>query len=81
MVRGRPASELILLVYDQIGNKAFLRISRLRGFPKFTVNVTMSKDLNDFLGFEDKRFTEGNNAATRLCNPFVELNYLMIQSW
>ena len=78
MVRGRPASELISLVYDKIGNKAALRLSRLRGFPRLKLNVSMSKDLNDFLGFEDIQFKEGNNTASRLCNPFVELNYLMI---
>ena len=76
MVHGKAASDIILLVYDKISNKSALRVSRIPGTSGITVD--MSDDLRAFLGFDDTVFTEGVHTAKRLCNPFVELSYLMV---
>ena len=72
----KPVSESVSFVYDPVAKKTSILIKNDGSFG----TVAISKDLQDFLGFDVERFSRGPTTGTRNSDPYSKLGYLMVYS-
>ena len=71
-----PVSDTVSFVYDPVAKNTSVLLDNDSSF----VNVAISEDLQDYLGFDVDKFSSGPTTGSRNSDPYSKLGYLMVYS-